>query len=147
MGTIILLLIASFGLFTLFSRRFKYVSTNSQEYYDSRLAENSKKEPFIKVTDNEITCDFPSKNKQDKINWDEIDLIQVLTTDEGPYVCDVFIILQNTATKNGVAVPSDRLETKLIVDRIIKFPDFDGKTWIEAMGSAENKWFTVWKKK
>ena len=125
-----------FGLFTLFSQRFKYIASSS----------SLEKEPFIVITDEQISCSYHSQDLEEKMLWKEINHIQILTTDEGPYVCDVFIVLRNSKTNEGIILPHDREETTQVIDRILQFPGFDLETFVKAMGSSENKWFNVWEK-
>ncbi len=103
-------------------------------------------EPIITVNEREIICEFSSQNKTDKISWDDVDTINVLTTDEGPFTSDVFILLVNSKTNLGVALPSDRDETQQVIEKILQFPNFDFEKWITSMGSVENCIFEVWKK-
>jgi len=127
------LLLSIYFFYTLFSKRFIYNSNYSVS------------EPVIKLNDEGVACHFPSKGKTDKIKWSDIALIQVLTTNEGPYVCDVFYVLTDK-NDQGVVIPQDKKESKEVFEKIREFPGFDNKTFIEAMGSAQVKWFTVWKK-
>ena len=103
-------------------------------------------EPVITVNEKEIICEYPRQNKTNRINWEEIDLINVVTTDEGPFTNDVFILLINSKTNLGVALPNDRSETQEVVEKILKFPNFDFEKWITSMSSVENCIFEVWKK-
>lgn len=110
------------------------------------LANSSKiKEPIITVDQYEIKCDYPSENKEEIIQWKKINKIKILTTDEGPYVCDVFVVLYDSKG-NRVIIPQENEKCQLIIDRIFEFPNFDYKTTTIAMSSAENNWFEVWNK-
>ena len=102
--------------------------------------------PQIIVTDHQITCRYPKSNKTETINWEDVDQIQVLTTDEGPRVCDVLFVLQNVQTNTGVALPQDCPETKLVFEKVQKWHGFDNENFIKAMSCTENQWFLVWKK-
>jgi hypothetical protein len=126
-----------FGVYTLLCKRFTYNEVNIED-------ENT--EPIITISEEEIVCNYPSSFKKEKISWRDITKIQVLTTDEGPYLCDVFLILRDTNDK-GIVIPQyKQKETKQVLDRILKFEGFDNRLFIEAMGSTEIKWFTVWEK-
>lgn len=138
---IVVLPIAIYGITTLFNKRFLY-KANVELAGDAQM-----KEPVITITDEEIVCSFPSTMRSDKIRWQDIVKIQVLITDEGPYVCDVFFVLLDS-NDLGVVIPQDRQkESKTVLDRIVKFPGFDHQTFLHAMGHSEVKWFDVWKKK
>jgi hypothetical protein len=103
-------------------------------------------EPNITITKEEIICAFPSKRKEDKIRWDEIVKIQILTTNEGPDVCDVFLVLLNIQN-TGVVIPQDKSEEfRTIHKTITLYTGFDHRLFVTAMGSTQVKWFTVWEK-
>lgn len=126
----------------------KFIGNSSSEN-QQRPTDNSKwqrgTEPFITITEAELICQYPSSNKTDKITWDDIIRIDVITTDKGPAVCDVFILI--TDDNGSVAIPQDREEeSKIVIDRIFKLPNFDFEQFIKAMSSAENNTFNVWRK-
>lgn len=82
----------------------------------------------------------------ERINWDEITEISVLTTDEGPWQEDVFIILCNPETDQGIVVSNGAEGASDLVEKICKFPNFDEKTFITAMGCTSNSRFLCWVK-
>ena len=120
------------ALFSFFSKRFRKQPVDQG--------------PIITITDDGITCIYPSLHKTDAVLWNELTKIDVLTTDDGPAVCDVIFMLYGT-NGNGVAIPQDRPESKVVVDKILNLPGFDYECFINAMGSADNQLFHVWKKK
>ena len=117
--------------------------TDAQE---SETTSSTSKEPIIELSAEGVVCKYPSLKKTESVRWDQVDQIKVETTDEGPDVCDVFIILIESQNKKGVVLPQDRAETEIVIDKILSFPNFDYRTWVIAMGSAENATFDVWKK-
>lgn len=129
------LLVTLFGFFTLISKRFAYTGP---------VLFSSPVGPDITITEEEIICKF-SSGQVDHIRWNNVAKVQVLTTDEGPYVCDVFYILTDTAGK-GVAIPQDKPESGTIIEKITRWPGFQHEEMVLAMGSTEVKWFTVWEK-
>jgi hypothetical protein len=101
-------------------------------------------EPIITITEEELACSYPSKNIIDKITWKDINHVDVLTTEEGPIVCDVFILISDN--NGGVVVPQDREECKVVIDKIFKLPGFGFNEFTAAMSSTSNKRFNVWRK-
>lgn len=130
------LLVSLFGMFTIFNSRFTYIPDKSKV----------QREPQITITEKEIICNYSSQNVKDRVQWDKINRIQILTTDEGPESCDVFYMIRDS-TGGGVSIPHDREESKIVTDRILSLPGFDFEMFTKAMGSTENKWFDVWEKK
>ncbi len=116
--------------------------TGSMSSSDTQQKSKSEQEPFITVTDSNVICSYPSLNKTERISWANIDSVAVITTDEGPYICDVFILISDN--NGGVAIPQDNDVCQTILDRIFKLPGFDFALFTTAMGSTENKKFNVW---
>jgi len=108
--------------------------------------------PFIEelvITDNSITRKFGrklGKKKTESVLWNEINKIEILTTNSGPLVEDFFILLH--ASAKGVCV-SNALSTKekLIEELQRRFPDLDNQAIINASSCIENQRFLIWEKK
>lgn len=79
------------------------------------------------------------------IRWDELDEVGMVTTDEGPYVEDVFFMLL-TEGRNGCAIPQSAEGNEALLARLQMLPAFDNSSLIEAMGCTSNRNFRLWKK-
>lgn len=110
----------------------------------------------IQVTDQEISCEIVETKMKKSIRWDDIQLItidtlsipiHVKTADTAGQGYDVMITLANEVTNDYVVLPAGLAKTDLVVDRILKFPGFDHRKFIQAMGSGEDAIFIVWEKK
>jgi len=83
---------------------------------------------------------------KEQVQWNEIEEIKIITTDQGPYREDVFFALAASNGK-GCLVPHDAaVRTKLLEELQARFPTLNDELVIEAMGSTSNKTFLVWKK-
>lgn len=77
-----------------------------------------------------------------KISWRQVQTIGIRTTDEGPFVEDVFwmfVLDDGVIELPGGAITSDHLtgmQTHL--------PGFDNEAVIRSMGSTEHRYFRVW---
>ncbi len=100
----------------------------------------------ISFNDGLITCSYPDNELTEEIKLEEVGLVAVVTTNQGPAVNDWFLILGHEDKTTGVVLPMDRDETKPILDTVIKFPGFDHLRFIEASGSTSNAYFVVWNK-
>lgn len=80
-----------------------------------------------------------------QIRWDELDEVGIVTTDEGPFVEDVFFMLLSKEQK-GCAIPQGAEGNKALLSRLQMLPDFNIETLIEAMGCTSNRNFRLWKK-
>lgn len=82
--------------------------------------------------------------KHEIIQWSELREVAIITTNEGPFVDDVFWVLSGTDT--GCLVPSEADGAKELLAHLQKLPGFNNEAVIQAMGSTENGKFICWSK-
>ena len=103
----------------------------------------------IEVTDLGVSRRFGprmGKKREEGVLWDELERVEILTTDEGPYADDFFFLLGGRDGK-GVAV-SNELAVKhgLVAVLQRRLAGLDNKAIIEASGSTQVRRFLVWQK-
>jgi hypothetical protein len=81
----------------------------------------------------------------EQVAWDDLVGVDIVTTDQGPVVEDVYFVLHGGDGK-GCCVPQDVAVTNHLLERLEQLPGFDNGKVIEAMGCAENARFVCWKK-
>ena len=81
----------------------------------------------------------------EQVAWDDLEGVDIITTDEGPRREDVFFVLHGK-DGNGVVVPQETAVPKKLLERLQDLPGFDNEKVIQAMGCSENARFTCWKK-
>lgn len=79
----------------------------------------------------------------ESVLWSEIQQVTVITTDEGPWLEDVFFMLM-VDESSGCCVPQMAEGAKAVVDRILKLPGFNEAMFREAMGCTSNRRFVCW---
>jgi len=79
------------------------------------------------------------------VGWDELVKVEILTTDLGPAVADVFWVLHRADGK-GCVVPSEADPGGSLLARLQKRPGFDNEAVTRAMASTTNSRFPVWEK-
>lgn len=84
--------------------------------------------------------------KVEAVAWKDLVEVEIVTTDEGPFVDDVFFLLVG-ADGSGCCVPQGVPGSEGLLDRLQGLPEFDNGKVIEAMGCAENGRFVCWRKK
>jgi hypothetical protein len=87
-----------------------------------------------------------ASGKVESITWDELATIDIVTTDGGPHVDDVFWVLGNRDGSRGCAIVSDAVGFEALLPRLQALPGFDNGAVIQAMGSTSNARFTVWRR-
>jgi hypothetical protein len=83
--------------------------------------------------------------KIEAVEWKDLVEVQIVTTDEGPFVDDVFYLLIG-AHDTGCVVPQEDPQSAALLERLQALPDFDNGKVIEAMTCVENARFVCWKK-
>jgi hypothetical protein len=83
---------------------------------------------------------------KETIRWDELGEVGIVTTDEGPFAEDVYLILLSMDNRYGCSVPQGIKGADALLSRLQALPGFDNKAVIAAMKSRSNDKFTCWKK-
>jgi hypothetical protein len=87
-----------------------------------------------------------SGSTRERIRWDDVQEIRIITTDGGPFSEDVFFALVG-GEKKGCLIPHDAAERfKLLEHLQSRFSGLDDDAIIKAMGSTNNRSFLIWKR-
>lgn len=76
------------------------------------------------------------------LRWDELVRIQIVTTDQGPFVDDVFWLFC-AGDGRVCTVPSTEISSGIFA-RLERFEGVDYEAAIRAMGSTDNASFLIW---
>lgn len=108
------------------------------------VASLTRSEPSVVSFDDEsVTCRRPG-GLVETVRWSDLRAVIIQTTDEGPFVDDVFWIL--VGETSGCVVPSEAEGMNRLLERLQRLPNFDNETLIAAMSSMENRRFLCWKR-
>ena len=78
---------------------------------------------------------------EETIRWDDLQEVDILTTDEGPWREDVVFLLIGADGKSGCVVPQSSDGSQQSLERLQQLPGFDSAAVIKAMGSTSNAKF------
>ena len=78
------------------------------------------------------------------VRIDELDEIGIETTDQGPFVEDVFWILQRGEMRIRIGDPHPVF--KMLMDRFGSLEGFDWRPFTEAMSCIDNRYFLCWRR-
>jgi hypothetical protein len=78
------------------------------------------------------------------VSWDDLQRVEIVTTDQGPFLCDVYWMLHGS--KTCCVVPQGATGEKELIIRLQQLPGFQHEAAIKAMASTENRRFLCWKK-
>jgi len=90
-----------------------------------------------------ITIKRPFR-KSVSVSIDELDEIGVETTDQGPFVEDVFWILKRGELRIRIGDPHPIF--KMLMDRFGLLEGFDWQPFVDAMSCSDNRYFMCWRR-
>lgn len=76
--------------------------------------------------------------------WADVSEVLIVTTDEGPWAPDVWLVMVTASDKVGVPQGANGYDA--LYDAVSKWDGFDYEAVIQAMSCAENAVFPVWKR-
>ena len=97
----------------------------------------------VRLSGSGVSCERPD-GKVERVSWADLQKVEVVTTDEGPFVPDVFWILHGT--DGGCAVPQGATGDSELLERLQALPGFDNGAVIEAMSCASDRRFLCWQR-
>lgn len=97
----------------------------------------------VEVTDVYIKVSHPNRPAE-QIKWEDIEEIKIATTDEGPFLPDVWLLLIGKG--HGCSIPQGSKGWDIVYDIVSKYDGFHFENAIRAATCTETQWFDLWKK-
>jgi hypothetical protein len=97
----------------------------------------------VTITDQNVSCTRPN-GKVESLAWDDLQVVAIETSDEGPYVMDVFWYL--AGEHSGCVIPNGATGVAELIERLQALADFDNASLSNAMASASNARFILWRR-
>jgi hypothetical protein len=107
------------------------------------FSRKSSQEQPIEIDDEGVTRHL-SDGKVERVQWDDLVEVEIITTDEGPWLDDMFYVLHGGGS--GCVVPSEHSKSGELLERLQRLPGFDNAKVIEASSCTENARFVCWRK-
>lgn len=99
---------------------------------------------FVQIDEDGVAVE--AKGGVEHVTWEEVQKVRILTTNEGPFVEDVYFLLEAQGGR-GCAVPHEAaVRTKLLEELQSRLPGLQDEKVIEAMGCTDNNSFTIWER-
>jgi hypothetical protein len=95
--------------------------------------------PSLTVDDTGVQRDL-GRGRVERVRWDELREVRLVTTSEGPFVEDVFYLL--IGDEGGCAVPLEQSEA--LLPRLQALPGFDNNAVIRAAACTDDSAFVCW---
>ncbi len=97
----------------------------------------------VRVTRTEVICERPD-GKIERVAWNDLQSVEVITTDDGPFAPDVYWVL--IGSTGGCAVPQGATGDRELLEKLQALPGFDNESFIRAMGSTDHARFLCWQR-
>jgi hypothetical protein len=115
--------------------------------FGSKSENSNKKQPEdyyeTEITDVYVKVTHP-KRKTEQIDWNEIEEIKLINTDEGPFLPDVWLILMGNG--KGCSIPQGSDGWNKVYDIVSKYDGFNFENVIKSASCADNETFELWQR-
>jgi hypothetical protein len=98
---------------------------------------------IVTLSDAGMSCKRPN-GEIESVTWDDLELVAIETTDEGPYLTDFFWYL--IGAQGGCVVPLGATGENALIERLRALPGFDNDAVTQAAASTSNHKFICWKR-
>lgn len=103
------------------------------------------KDYLLDISEDELVCRYRKDGRLERVRWDDLRMIEIVTTDQGPSMPDFFYVLHGS--EGGCAVPLGAAGWETILERMHALPGFDNSAAITAASETDNARFIVWERK
>jgi hypothetical protein len=97
----------------------------------------------VTLSESAIYCVAPNETMEN-MAWADLQKVEILTTDHGPFAPDVFWVLHGSETR--CTVPQGATGEAELRERIQQLLGFRNEAAIEAMSSTDHRRFLCWEK-
>ena len=99
---------------------------------------------FVQIDETGVAV--ATKKGIESVTWPLIERVRILTTSGGPFVEDVFFVLEASDGKGCVVPHAAAVRTKLLEELQSRLRGVRDDKVIEAMGCTDGNSFTIWEK-
>jgi hypothetical protein len=96
---------------------------------------------MVTITDKSIMVEHP-KRETESIKWDDINIILIVNTDQGPWAPDVWLTL--IGNKSRCSIPQGAKGFEEVYDIVSKYNGFNFENFIKSMSCTDNAEFLLW---
>ena len=112
--------------------------------FGQKSVSNPEDKYITTVTDKYVRVEHP-RREPEEIQWQEINEIRLVITDEGPFAPDIWLLLIGEI--NGCSIPHGSKGFDQVYDIVSKYDGFDFEKVGKSMTTAENEQFLLWTRK
>ena len=97
---------------------------------------------LVALDDGVVRCTWPGQEPA-SLSLDHLTRVLIKTTDDGPFACDLFWILESRSG-TPLTIPKGATGEDDLVAYLVELDGFDHMRMIVAMGSTSNNLFECW---
>jgi hypothetical protein len=98
---------------------------------------------IVALSDVDVSCTHPD-NSVERVAWQDLQSVEIVTTDDGPPATDAFWVLRGTTS--SCVIPQGATGERQLVERLQELPGFDHEAVIEAFGKTANGRIVCWRR-
>ena len=107
------------------------------------LAPETSTSYVVELSDTEVRSKHPDGSLE-IVEWDDLQRVELVTTDAGPFAPDVYWLLYGSSDR--CLVPQGSSRERELLRRLQQLPGFLDRAVVEGMSSAANRVFVCWKR-
>ncbi len=124
-----------------FGMSLKELACLLNEYRQTKLMAESLY--IVEVSDAGVSCSRLDQ-KVESVTWDDLQRVEIVNTDEGPFFPDVFWVLHGS--ESGCVIPQGATGEEQLLERLQELPGFDNEALIKAMTVTTNTRSLCWRR-
>lgn len=97
----------------------------------------------VRVDAAEVVCERPDGTRE-RVNWDDLERVEIVSTSEGPRFPDTFWLLVGKV--GGCAIPWGATGEAQLLERLQQLPGFDNTAVIGAASDSTDARRTCWER-
>ena len=97
----------------------------------------------VRIDDHGVSRRVPDGGEE-RVRWDELSEVAIVTTDEGPLGDDVFFVL-TSRDGSGCVIAQHAADEVGLLERLQRLAGFDNELFIASMSSTRRARFVVWR--
>jgi hypothetical protein len=98
---------------------------------------------IVHLSEQGVSCERPD-GQVERVAWDDLQSVEILTTPDGPFWPDIFWLLSGTDT--GCVIPWGATGDRELLERLQRLPRFDNGTVITSAPRTEGHRTLCWRR-
>jgi hypothetical protein len=98
---------------------------------------------IVRLSDAEVICQRPD-GRTERVAWDDLQRVEILNTPDGPFLPDVFWVLNGT--DSGCVIPWGATGERDLLERLQRLPRFDSEAVVKSAARTDDAVTLCWER-